>query len=298
MNVAGSLLVSMWGSSRRVLQEVVTSHFRCFSQTPCKNTVVVERWWQVPLAKVGRAPRLHPRRHRIYRLVEDTKLVPKEKNMELILTQTVEKFGGRGDTVCVKKSVGRNKLLAQGLAVYSSPENKQMFAEEIRLLHEGKPEDRIQTRTGQLTVDLLKSSQLKINKWPSNEYTLTKEIACRQFARKLGVIVPLHALTLPEEPIKDVGEYWCEVTMNGIDTVRIPMSVLPYEDPSAMEQKRLRQENAVSITMEASSETAASALEASDVGTSPDVESSAPPGTSPSEDKAGPPTENHPKDGL
>ena len=50
----------------------------------------MERWWQVPLAKVGRAPRLHPRRHRIYRLVEDTKLVPKEKNMELILTQTVE----------------------------------------------------------------------------------------------------------------------------------------------------------------------------------------------------------------
>ena len=103
--------------------------------------------------------------------------------MCLFLTE----LGGRGDTVCVKKSVGRNKLLPQGLAVYSSPENKQMFAEEIRvcvsfclkslafcnncaifepvylnmpltysnifhpqLLHEGKPEDRIQTRTGQL----------------------------------------------------------------------------------------------------------------------------------------------------
>lgn len=29
--------------------------------------------------------------------------------------------------------MGRNKLLAQGLAVYPSPENKQMFAEEIRV---------------------------------------------------------------------------------------------------------------------------------------------------------------------
>lgn len=28
-----------------------------------------------------------------------------------------------------------------------------------------------------------------------------------------GVIVPLHALRLPDEPIKDVGEYWCEVTV-------------------------------------------------------------------------------------
>ncbi len=53
-----------------------------------QNTVVVERWWQVPLSKVGSPPRLHPRRHRIYKLVEDTKHVPKEK-MELILTQTV-----------------------------------------------------------------------------------------------------------------------------------------------------------------------------------------------------------------
>lgn len=53
-----------------------------------QNTVVVERWWQVPLSKVGSPPRLNPRRHRIYKLVEDTKHAPKEK-MELILTQTV-----------------------------------------------------------------------------------------------------------------------------------------------------------------------------------------------------------------
>lgn len=53
-----------------------------------QNTVVVERWWQVPLSKRGSPPRLHPRRHRIYKLVEDTTQAPREK-MELILTQTV-----------------------------------------------------------------------------------------------------------------------------------------------------------------------------------------------------------------
>lgn len=41
--------------------------------------------------------------------------------------------GGRGDTVFVKKAVGRNKLLAEGLAVYPSVENKQMFSEELRV---------------------------------------------------------------------------------------------------------------------------------------------------------------------
>lgn len=193
--------------------------------------------------------------------------------MELILTQTVPKLGGRGDTVFVKKSVGRNKLLAQGLAVYPSPENKQMFAEELRLLREGNLEERTQTRTGQLTVEFLKNSKLKISKMPSDEFQLTKEVVCRQFLKKLGVVVPLQVLRLPFEPIKDVGDYWCEVTVNGIDTVRIPMSLLPYEDPSASYQRQLkiqRQQQAAKDTLEVADEEAgvksvsAAAVEAGD----------------------------------
>ncbi|KAG7240975.1 hypothetical protein INR49_026153 [Caranx melampygus] len=232
----------MWSSSRRVLQELLSqTAVRSLSLTPAQNTVVVERWWKVPLSKVGSPPRLHPRRHRVYKLVEDTKNAPK-KNMELILTQTVPKLGGRGDTVFVKKSVGRNKLLPQGLAVYPSPENKEMFAEELRLLREGRPEDRIQTRTGQLTVEFLKRSKLKIHKMPSEEFQLTKDIICRHFIKKLGIVVPPHALNLPFEPIKELGDYWCEVTVNGISTVRIPMSLVPYEDQSAKYQQQLKRQ--------------------------------------------------------
>nr|KAF6304857.1 mitochondrial ribosomal protein L9 [Pipistrellus kuhlii] len=61
---------------------------RGFSLSHSRGTVIVERWWKVPLAGEGRKPRLH-RRHRVYRLVEDTKHRPKE-NLELILTQSVE----------------------------------------------------------------------------------------------------------------------------------------------------------------------------------------------------------------
>ncbi|XP_019905521.2 39S ribosomal protein L9, mitochondrial isoform X1 [Esox lucius] len=233
----------MWSTSHHVLRDVVReltklthSSVRCFSKTSCKNTVVVERWWQVPLSKEGRPPRLYPRRHQVYKVVEDTKNAPKEK-LELILTQTVPKLGGRGDTVFVKKNVGRNKLLAKDLAVYPSPENKEMFAEELRLLREGKPEERTQTRTGQLTVEFLKHMEMKVEKKPS-EYDITKEIVCRQFLTKRGVFVPPHALKLSEEPIKDLGDYWCEVTVNGIDTVRIPMSVVPFVDPRARRKKQ------------------------------------------------------------
>ncbi|XP_009694510.1 PREDICTED: 39S ribosomal protein L9, mitochondrial, partial [Cariama cristata] len=79
--------------------------------------------------------------------VEDTKHLPKE-NLELILTQSVEDLGSRGDVVSVKKCVGRNKLLPQGLAVYASPENKKMFEEEKKLRQEGKLEA-LQTQSGE-----------------------------------------------------------------------------------------------------------------------------------------------------
>ncbi|XP_036411119.1 39S ribosomal protein L9, mitochondrial [Megalops cyprinoides] len=226
----------MWCRSRLALEglvrefsKVTVSPIQNFSQTACKNTVKVERWWQVPLSKEGRPPRLYARRHWVYRFVEDTKHLPQGK-MELILTQTVPKLGGRGDTVFVRKSIGRNKLLPEGLAVYPSPENKAMFEEERRKLHEGKVEERIQTRTGELTVQFLKSCKLEVG-MVNVEYVLTKEIVCRQFRKKLGVVVPPHALTLPETPITGLGEYWCEVTVNGLDTVRIPMSVVPFESP-------------------------------------------------------------------
>lgn len=230
----------MWSSCRRVLQDLlILSTVRSFSLTPAQNTVVVERWWQVPLSKVGRPPRLYPRRHRIYKLVEDTKHLPQEK-MELILTQSVPKFGGRGDAVFVKKSVGRNKLLPQGLAVYPSPENKQMFTEELRLLREGRTEDRVQTHTGQLTAEYLKRSHLKIIQMPSDEFQVNKAVVCRQFQKKLGVVVPPHTISLQFDSVKEVGDYWCEITINGLDKVRVPISVVPYEDQSASYKKQLR----------------------------------------------------------
>lgn len=242
---------NMWSSGRRVLQDLLSQPaVRSFSRTPAQNTVVVQRWWQVPLSKVGSPPRLHPRRHRVYKLVEDTKNAPKEK-MELILTQTVPKLGGRGDTVFVHKSVGRNKLLPQGLAVYPSPENKQIFAEELRILREGKLEERVQTRTGQMTVEFLKRSKLSINQMPSEDFQVNKDVVCRQFLKKLGVVVPLHTLNLPFESVKEVGDYWCEVTVNGISTVRVPLSVVPYEDLSAKYQQRKRKGQAVGEASEA-----------------------------------------------
>ncbi|XP_074709470.1 large ribosomal subunit protein bL9m [Strix uralensis] len=208
---------------------LVRAASRALSLSHGRPTVVVERWWQVPLSKEGRQPRLHPRRHRVYRLVEDTKHRPKEE-LELILTQAVEGLGHRGDVVSVRKSLGRNKLLPRGWAVYASPENRRAFEEEAKLRREGSVEA-VQTPSGERTLRFLRKCRLEVGMRNNVRWELSSEIVARHFLRNLRVFVPPHALKLPEEPITRWGEYWCDVTVNGLDTVRVPMAVVQFLRP-------------------------------------------------------------------
>lgn len=90
-----------WGGWRALLGvQVTVAGWRVFldarsPQLPGhQSTVIVERWWKVPLAGEGRKPLLH-RRHRVYKLLEDTKHRPKDL-LELILTQSVDGKPGPG----------------------------------------------------------------------------------------------------------------------------------------------------------------------------------------------------------
>ncbi|XP_007949055.1 39S ribosomal protein L9, mitochondrial [Orycteropus afer afer] len=225
---------------------------RNFSLSHNRGTVIVERWWKVPLAGEGKKPRLH-RRHRVYKLVEDTKHQPKD-NLELILTQSVEELGVRGDLVSVKKSVGRNRLLSQGLAVYASPENRKLFEEEKLLRQEGKLA-KIQTKAGEAAVKFLSSCRLEVGMKNNVKWELNPEIVARHFFKNLGVVVAPHAVKLPEEPITRWGEYWCEVTVNGLDTVRVPMSVVNFEKPKTKRYKHWLAQQAAKDTASKSSRT-------------------------------------------
>ncbi|XP_054836296.1 39S ribosomal protein L9, mitochondrial [Eublepharis macularius] len=219
----------MLGAALRRAAAAGLPQLRAFSLSPLLETVIVERWWKIPLSKIGRPPRSKHRRYRVYRLVEDTKCSPKEP-MELILTESVEGLGTRGDIISVDKSYGRNRLLAQNLAVYPSPENKKMFEEEMRLLREGKVE-KSQTLSGARTARFLQRCHLEVGMKSDVKWELTNEIVARCFLRNLWIMVPPYAVKLPDEPITQYGEYWCEVTVNGLDTVRVPMSVVNFVQP-------------------------------------------------------------------
>ncbi|XP_057898869.1 39S ribosomal protein L9, mitochondrial isoform X2 [Melospiza georgiana] len=207
---------------------------RALSLSHGPASVVVERVWPVPLGRAGAAPRLHPRRHRVYRVLRDGKHQPRG-DMELLLSRAVQDLGSRGDVVRVKKSLGRNKLLPQGLAVYPSPENLHLFQQE-KEAQQGKLEEP-QTQSGQKTLEFLRRCRLQVGMKNNVSWELSPDIVARHFLKNLGVFVPPHALRLPPEPITRWGHFWCDVTVNGLDTVRVPMDVVQFLHPKT---KRFR----------------------------------------------------------
>ncbi|XP_057244989.1 39S ribosomal protein L9, mitochondrial, partial [Malurus melanocephalus] len=151
------------------------------------GTVIVERCWPVPLARAGASPRLHPRRHRVYRLLQDGKHRPRE-SMELLLTRAVEDLGSRGDVVNVDKRLGRNKLLPQGLALYPTPENLRIFQEEKKLQQQGKLEER-QTQSGEKTLKFLRGCRLEVGMKNNVQWELNPEIVARHFLKNVSGVL-------------------------------------------------------------------------------------------------------------
>ncbi|XP_009475498.1 PREDICTED: tudor domain-containing protein 7-like, partial [Nipponia nippon] len=94
-------------------------------------------------------------------------------------------LGNRGDVVSVKKHLGRNKLLPQGLAVYASPENRKMFEEEKKLRQEGKLEV-LQTQSGEKTIRFLKSCRLEVGMKNNVKWELNNEIVARHFLKNVS----------------------------------------------------------------------------------------------------------------
>ncbi|KAM4878207.1 large ribosomal subunit protein bL9m isoform 1-T1 [Sylvia borin] len=154
--------------------------------------------------------------------------------MELLLTRAVQDVGGRGDVVRVSKALGRNKLLPQGLALYPSAQNCHRLRGE---LDQQEKLEQTQTQSGQKTLAFLRRSRLRVGMKNNVSWELSADIVARHFLRSLGVSVPPEALRLPPEPITRWGHFWCDVTVNGLDTVRVPMDVVQFLHPKT---KRFR----------------------------------------------------------
>lgn len=50
----------------------------------------------------------------------------------------------------------------------------------------------------------------------SDEQKCSKVIDLNKMRPQLGVVVPPHALSVPFESVKELGDYWCEVTVRNV----------------------------------------------------------------------------------
>ncbi|XP_070547171.1 large ribosomal subunit protein bL9m-like [Ptychodera flava] len=194
------------------------------TKQPCRTAVVLERMVPPKLARKGQIPKLK-KANKVYKVVKDLKHEPQEK-MKLILIQDLEKYGRQGELVTVTKQVGRNKLLAPGLAVYASPENiKEYCMQEKPKVAEEEPR---LSRMALKTIEYLKKNDVVIAMRNSIKFQIEKHHVIDYYEHKLGVIVPEHALQLPDTPITKFGEYTIQVTVNGIETVDVKLIVKNY----------------------------------------------------------------------
>ncbi|RMB93942.1 hypothetical protein DUI87_29678 [Hirundo rustica rustica] len=102
--------------------------------------------------------------HRVFRLLRDGKHASRG-DMELLLTRSVQDLGSRGDVVSVRKQLGRNKLLPQGLAVYPSPENIRKFQEEKE------------------TLEFLRRCRLRVGMKNNVRWELSPDVVARHFLK-------------------------------------------------------------------------------------------------------------------
>ncbi len=132
--------------------------------------------------------------------------------MEVILLEKVKNLGDVGERVKVRPGYGRNYLIPFRKAVPATPENIQRFeAERAELERKAKE----QLEAAQQRKEQLEGLTVTITSKAGDEGRLFGSVGVRDIAEAVtaaGVPLAKNEVSLPEGPIRAVGEY--EVTVH------------------------------------------------------------------------------------
>jgi len=132
--------------------------------------------------------------------------------MEVILLEKVKNLGDIGDRVKVRPGYGRNYLIPFRKAVPATPENIQRFEAERAELERKARE---QLEAAQQRKEQLEGLTVTITSKAGDEGRLFGSVGVRDIAEAVtaaGVPLAKNEVSLPEGPIRAVGEY--EVTVH------------------------------------------------------------------------------------
>ena len=144
--------------------------------------------------------------------------------MEVILLEKVANLGDLGDQVTVRPGYGRNYLVPGKKAVPATPENVKMF-EARRAELEKAAADALSTAQAR-GVKLAELAEVTIGSHAGEEGKLFGSVGVAEIAEALttaGVEVEKREVSLPEGPIRQVGEYEIDIHLHSdvAETIKV-----------------------------------------------------------------------------
>lgn len=146
--------------------------------------------------------------------------------MEIILKQDVNKLGQKDDIVHVKDGYGRNYLIPRGYAVAATPSEKKMHTENLR--QRAHKEEKIKIAAQEM-AEKMAGVKLTVGAKTSSSGKIFGSVNTIQIAECLkekGFEVDRRSITLPEDQIKEVGNYKAVVKLHREVKVEIDFEIV------------------------------------------------------------------------
>ncbi len=127
--------------------------------------------------------------------------------MEIILIQDVTKLGQKDDIVNVKAGYGRNFLIPRGFAIAATSSAKKMHTENLR--QKAHKEEKIKLAAQEI-ASRLTGVKIVVGAKTSTSGKIFGSVNTIQIAESLkekGFDIDRRNITLPEDQIKEVGNY-------------------------------------------------------------------------------------------
>ncbi|HOF21249.1 MAG TPA: 50S ribosomal protein L9 [Bacteroidales bacterium] len=146
--------------------------------------------------------------------------------MEIILLQDIAKLGQKDDLVNVKDGYGRNYLIPKGYAIAATPSAKKMHAENLK--QRAHKEEKIKAEAEELATRM-EGLKLVIGAKTSSSGKIFGSVNTIQIAealREKGFEIDRKSITIPEDQIKEIGNYSAVVRLHREVKINIEFEIV------------------------------------------------------------------------
>jgi len=146
--------------------------------------------------------------------------------MEIILLQDINKLGHKDDIISVKDGFARNYLIPKGFAIAATASVKKMHAENLK--QRAHKEEKIKA-AAQEVADKLSQIKIVVGAKTSSSGKIFGSVNTIQLSESLkekGFDIDRKYITLPEDQIKEVGNYTAIIKLHREVKVTIDFEIV------------------------------------------------------------------------